>query len=95
MAMNISCKFEKSTYNTLASRGVTRKSLHTAAAAYSCVIHSIQHTVNLSKSDFVKAKVTYIGHEVGHGVVTPIKAKVKSIIDYPIPENKKSLMRFL
>ena len=41
MVMNITCKFEKSTYNTLASRGVMRKSLHTAAAAYSCVIHSI------------------------------------------------------
>ena len=41
MVMNISCKYEKSTYNTLASRGVTRKSLHTAAVAYSCVIHSI------------------------------------------------------
>ena len=45
MVMDISCKFEKSTYNTLASRGVTRKSLHTAvavvAAAYSCVSHSI------------------------------------------------------
>ena len=27
--------------------------------------------------------------------MTPIKAKVKSIIDYSIPENKKSLMRFL
>ena len=40
MVMNISFKFEKSTYNTLASRGVTRKSLHTAAA-YSRVIHSI------------------------------------------------------
>ena len=52
-------------------------------------------TVNLSKSDFVKAKVIYLGHVVGHGVVTPIKAKVKSIIDYPVPENKKSLMRFL
>ena len=52
-------------------------------------------TVNLSKSDFVKAKVIYLGHVVGHGVVTPIKAKVKSIIGYPIPENKKSLMRFL
>ena len=52
-------------------------------------------TVNLSKSDFVKAKVVYLGHVVGDGVVTPIKAKVKSIIDYPIPENKKSLMRFL
>ena len=41
MVMNISCKFEKSTYNTLASRGVMRKSLYTAAvAAYSCIIHS-------------------------------------------------------
>ena len=42
MDMNISCKFENSTYNTLASRGVMRKSLHSVAvAAYSCVIHSI------------------------------------------------------
>ena len=41
MVMNISCKFEKSTYNTLVSREVTRKSLRTAAAAYSCIIHSI------------------------------------------------------
>ena len=27
--------------------------------------------------------------------MTLIKAKVKSIIDYPIPENKKNLMTFL
>ena len=53
-------------------------------------------TVNLSKSDFVKAKVIYlVGHVVGQGLVKPIKANVKSIIDYPIPENKKGLMRFL
>ena len=52
-------------------------------------------TVNLSKRDFVKEKVIYSGYVVVHGVVTPIEAKVKSIIDYPIPENKKSLMRFL
>ena len=39
MDMNIFCKFEKSTYNTLAFRRVTRKSLHTAVAAYSWVIH--------------------------------------------------------
>ena len=49
----------------------------------------------LSKIDFVKTKVIYLGHVVGHGSVAPIKAKVKSIIDYPIPENKESLMRFL
>ena len=46
MVMNISCKFDKSTYNTLASRGLTRKSLHTAAAAYSCVIHSIHRMLS-------------------------------------------------
>ena len=50
MVMNISCNFEKSTYNTLASRGVTRKSLHTAAAAvavaYSSVIHSIHRMLS-------------------------------------------------
>ena len=47
MVMNISCKFEKYTYNTLASRGVTRKSLHTAAAAaYLYVIHSIHRMLS-------------------------------------------------
>ena len=49
MVMNISCKFEKSTYNTLASRGVTRKSLHTAAAAAGAIrwiqIESIGYTL--------------------------------------------------
>ena len=47
MVMNISCKFEKSNYNTLTSRGETRKSLHTAtaAAAYSCLIHSIHWVI--------------------------------------------------
>ena len=38
--MRINWKFENSTYNTLASTGVTRKSLHNVLA-YSCVIHSI------------------------------------------------------
>ena len=46
MVMNISCKFEKSTYNTLASRGVTRKSLHAVAAVYSCIIHSIHRMLS-------------------------------------------------
>ena len=45
MDMNICCKFDKSTYNTLASRGVMRKSLHTTVA-YSCVIHSIHRMLS-------------------------------------------------
>ena len=52
-------------------------------------------TVNLSKSDFGKAQVVYLGHVIGHGQVTPIEAKVKNILEYPIPANKRSLMRFL
>ena len=52
-------------------------------------------TVNLSKSDFGKAQVVYLGHVIGHGQVTHIEAKVKNILEYPIPANKRSLMRFL
>ena len=39
--MNISCKFDNSTYNTLGSRGVMGKSLHTTAVmVYWCINHS-------------------------------------------------------
>ena len=52
------------------------------------LIKQINLSVNSLKTDFVKTKVVYLWHLVGHGVVTPVKVKVKSIIDYPIPENK-------
>ena len=37
-------------------------------------------TVNLAKSDFVQAKVMYLGYEVGQGQVKPSDAKVKTIL---------------
>ena len=37
----------------------------------------------------------YFGLVVGEGVVAPKRAKVKSITDCPILENKKKLMGFL
>ena len=52
-------------------------------------------TVNLKKCDFAKATVTYLGHEVGGGMVRPIEAKVEAISNFPIPNTKKELMRFL
>ena len=52
-------------------------------------------TVNLGKSDFGQAKVVYLGHVVGQGEVSPIAAKIKGIVQFPVPNNKKSLMRFL
>ncbi|KAK3100143.1 hypothetical protein FSP39_015288 [Pinctada imbricata] len=52
-------------------------------------------TVNLAKSEFCHATVEYLGHKVGQGFVTPIMAKVEAISKFPIPTNKKEVMRFL
>ncbi len=52
-------------------------------------------TVNLVKSSFCHATVTYLGHIVGQGKVKPVQAKVEAINMYPTPTNKKELMRFL
>ena len=37
----------------------------------------------------------FLGHVVGQGKVCPVLAKVEAIVSYPIPEDKKQLMRFL
>ena len=52
-------------------------------------------TVNLAKSQLVKAKVTFLGHVIGQGEVQPVKAKVEAIFNFPQPADKKDLMRFL
>ena len=52
-------------------------------------------TMNLSKSEFGKAKVIYLGYVVGQGNIAPVEAKVKAIIEIPVPSSKKALMRFL
>lgn len=52
-------------------------------------------TVNLQKSEFGHARVTYLGHVVGQGHVTPIAARVEALRDFPVPTSRKSLRRFL
>lgn len=52
-------------------------------------------TVNLAKTDFCKAKVIYLGHEIGQGSVAPTDAKINCINEFPVPENVKQLQRFL
>ena len=52
-------------------------------------------TVNLSKCEFGKATVTFLGHVVGQGLVKPIEAKVTAICQFPAPVGKRQLMRFL
>lgn len=51
--------------------------------------------INLKKSEFEKAEITYVGHVVGTGAIRPKDAKIKAIVDMPAPSNKKALQRFL
>lgn len=52
-------------------------------------------TLNLSKCEFGKATVTYLGKIVGNGHVRPIEAKIESICAFPVPTSRKELRRFL
>ena len=51
--------------------------------------------VNIAKCDFVKARVQYLGYDVGHGYVTPPEAKVEAIRRFPAPTCRRELQRFL
>ena len=52
-------------------------------------------TINLKKSVFCKATVTYLGHVVGNGHIRPKTANIEAVLDYPVPTTRKSLQRFL
>ena len=58
-------------------------------------LRQAQLAVNLAKSDFGKACVTYLGHVVGKGGIKPVQAKVEAITNFPMPTIKNQLMRFL
>ena len=51
--------------------------------------------INLAKSEFACAHVTYLGHVVVQGQVKPVDTKIRAISDFPRPESRKQLMRFL
>ena len=57
-----------------------------------CRLRLANLTVNLVKSKFGHAHVTYLGHVVGQGQVKPVNAKVEAIFK---STGKKELMRFL
>ncbi|XP_066958860.1 uncharacterized protein [Macrobrachium rosenbergii] len=51
--------------------------------------------INLAKSLFGKAKVTYLGHVIGSGSILPKDRNVKAITSFPTPSDKKELKTFL
>lgn len=52
-------------------------------------------TLTLSKCQFGKATVSYLGKVVGCGVVRPIEAKVEAILCFDAPSSRRELKRFL
>ena len=51
--------------------------------------------VNLSKCEFAKAQVVYLGHKVGQGKVIPKLSNIQAILSFPMPHNKKNVRQFL
>ena len=49
--------------------------------------------MNLAKTEFCHAAVTFLGHLVGQG--QPLVVKVSAISEFPVPECIRQLMRFL
>ena len=49
-------------------------------------------TVNLAKTEFCHATVTFLGHLVGQSQVKPLEAKVNAISEFPVPKCKRQLM---
>ena len=52
-------------------------------------------TINLSKSEIGKQSLNYLGFEIGHGKIKPIMAKVQAVVNFPVPNSRKELRRFL
>ncbi|XP_068200632.1 uncharacterized protein [Palaemon carinicauda] len=52
-------------------------------------------TIPLAKSSFGKGKVRYLGHITGSGEITPKDENTTTIVEFPVPRNRKSLLRFL
>ena len=52
-------------------------------------------TVNLTKSEFGHPHISFLGHVVGQGEITPVMAKVEAITSFPAPQTKREVMHFL
>ena len=80
--------------NLLSETGPWSDHLHTLSLIFSR-LREASLTLNLAKCEFGKATVTYLGKQVGQGEVRPLAEKVQAIIDFPVPQSKKALRRFL
>ena len=58
-------------------------------------IRSHNLSLNMKKCSFYRDKVTFLGHEVGDGKISPDPERVSSILHFPTPSTVRQLERFL
>ncbi|XP_076047311.1 uncharacterized protein LOC143028834 [Oratosquilla oratoria] len=51
--------------------------------------------LNLTKCEFVQAKVHYLGYVIGQGGLAPPQVKVEAILRIPVPQTKKEIRSFV
>ena len=59
------------------------------------ILDSCNFKIKLSKCDFAKEKLRYLGHIISVNGIQPDPEKIKSVQDFPEPRNIKQLQRFL
>ena len=52
-------------------------------------------TIKLSRCQFGRSEVHYLGHMIGEGRVKPDPQKLNAVRDYPTPTSKKEVRAFL
>ena len=52
-------------------------------------------SINVSKCEFGKHQIVFLGHLISHDGIKPLPDKVEAIQKYPLPSHVKQLWRFL
>ncbi|KAK7601172.1 hypothetical protein V9T40_008613 [Parthenolecanium corni] len=58
-------------------------------------IYKAGFRLNLSKCNFAKNKVKYLGHEIENNLTRPIFDNVLPVRDFPVPKTQKNVRQFL
>ena len=74
--------------------GSWREHLHHLRTVFG-ILDESSLSVNLKKLQIGNGTVTYLGHQIGSGLVAPVQSKIQGIVDYNIPRNRRELQRFL
>lgn len=56
-------------------------------------VHNVR--INLDKCKFIQSEVSYLGHVLSNGKISPNPNKVKAIVDAPVPKDLPQLQSYL